>query len=67
MSINELRDYLAKYVGEGKGFADVLICQMSENPLTAKNEIKDIAFLEWQDGDCSVVIQIGSRRAEDGK
>lgn len=67
MNINELRDYLAKYVGEGKGYADVAICKMSENPLTAENEIKDIVFLEWQDGDCSVVIQIGSRRAEDGK
>lgn len=67
MTISELRDYLAKYVGEGKGFADVLICKMSENPLEAQNEIKDIVFLEWLDGDCTVVIQIGSRRSEDGK
>lgn len=67
MNISELREYLGKHEGEGKGFANVLICKMSENPLEAQNEIKDVVFLEWLDGDCSVVIQIGSRRAEDGK
>lgn len=67
MTIDELRDYLAKYVGEGHGDASLLICSMSDNPLTADKEIKDAVFLEWKDGDCSVVIQVGSRRAEDGK
>ena len=59
MTISELRDYLAKYVGEGKGDGEVLICKFGENPLEAECEIKDAVFLEWKDGDCSVVIEIG--------
>jgi hypothetical protein len=65
MTISELRDYLSKYVGEGKGDAEVQICKFGENPLEAGHEIKDAVFLEWKDGDYSVVIEIG--RAEDGK
>lgn len=59
MTISELRDYLAKYVGEGNGNAEVLICKFGENPLEAEYEIKDAVFLEWKDGYCSVVIEIG--------
>lgn len=65
MTISELRDYLAKYVGEGKGDAEVQICKFGENPLDAGCEIKDAAFLEWKDGDYLCVIEIG--RAEDGR
>ena len=57
MTINELRDYLAKYTGEGNGDAQVLICDMRDNPLTSGTEIKDAVFLEWKDGDCSLILQ----------
>lgn len=65
MTVSELRDYLAKYVGEGKGDAEVLICKFGANPLEAECEIKDAVFLEWKDGDYMCVIETG--RAEDGK
>ena len=57
MTVSELRDYLAKYTGEGKGDTTVLICDMRDNPLTSGMEIKDAVFLEWQDGDTTLVIQ----------
>lgn len=59
MTINELRDYLSKYTGEGKGDAIVVVCRMSDNPLEVGKEIKDMAFMEWMDGDCMIVLQIG--------
>ena len=58
MTINELRDYLAKYTGGGNGDAPVLICYIRDNPLTSGMEIKDAVFLEWKEGDCSLVLQI---------
>ncbi len=58
MTINELRDYLSNYTGEGKGDATVIVCRMSDNPLEAGKGIKDIAFLEWLDGERNVVLQI---------
>ena len=57
MTINELKDYLAKYTGEGKGDATVLICDMRDNPLTGGEEIIDAVFLEWNEGDCSLVLR----------
>ena len=65
MTISELRDYLAKYTGDGKGEAPVLVCRMSDNPLEVGKEIMDIVFMEWQGGDCSIVLQIGGFK--DGK
>ena len=65
MTINQLKDYLAKYTGEGNGDATVLICGMRDNPLEASKEIKDCVFLEWYDGECGLVIQIGG--INDGK
>ena len=65
MTINELRDYLSKYTGEGKGDSPVLICRMSDNPLEVGKEIKDICFMEFMDGECSIVLQIGGFK--DGK
>ena len=59
MTIAELRDYLAKYIGEGKGDTTVLVCRMSDNPLEVCKNIEDIVFQEWMDGDCTLVIQIG--------
>ena len=59
MTINELRDYLSKYTGEGKGDAPVLICRMSDNPLEVSKEIKDSVFMEWSNGECCLVLQIG--------
>ena len=41
MTINELRDYLSKYTGEGKGDAQVLICRMSDNPLEVGKETEN--------------------------
>ena len=64
MTVSELRDYLAKYVGEGKGDAEVLICKFGANPLEAESEIKDAVFLEWKDGDYMCVIETG--RADNG-
>lgn len=57
MTVQELKDYLSKYTGEGKGDATVLICDMRDNPLTDGTQIKDAVFLEWKDGDCMFVIQ----------
>lgn len=57
MTVNELRDYLAKYTGEGKGDATVLICDMRDNPLTDGTPIKDAAFIEWKAGDTVIIIQ----------
>lgn len=65
MTINELRDYLSKYTSEGNGDATVLICGMRDNPLEASKEIKDSVFLEWIDGEHTLVIQIGG--INDGK
>ena len=57
MTINELRDYLAKYTGEGKGDSAVFICDMRDNPLENGTEIEDAVFLEWKNGECSLVLQ----------
>lgn len=65
MTINELRDYLSKYTGEGKGDTPVTICRMSDNPLEVCKEIKDSVFMEWSNGECCLVLQIGGFK--DGK
>lgn len=57
MTVNELRDYLAKYCGEGRGDALVLVCDERENPMTESVCIKDAVFIESKDGDCFVVLQ----------
>lgn len=65
MTIQELKDYLSRYTGEGKGDAPVLVCRMSDNPLEVGKTIEDIVFQEWMDGDCTLVMQIGGFK--DGK
>lgn len=65
MTVQELKDYLAKYTGEGKGDTPVVICRMSDNPLDVGKEIEDIVFQEWMDGDCTLVVQI--KGFNDGK
>lgn len=65
MTISELRDYLAKYTGEGKGDSPVLICRMADNPLEVGKEIEDSVFMEWSNGECCLVLQIGGFK--DGK
>lgn len=57
MTISELRDYLAKYAGEGKGDMPVVICDSRDNPLSDFVPITDIVFIETRSGDCKVVLQ----------
>ena len=57
MTVNELRDFLAKYTGEGKGDALVTVCHSLENPLTDSLLIKDVVFLETKNGNCEIVLQ----------
>ena len=57
MSINELRDYLAKYVGEGNGDCDVVVCDHRENPITDVVCIRDALFIDSKNGDCYIVLQ----------
>lgn len=56
MTIHELKDYLAKYTGEGKGDSLVVVCDKRDNPATDGSCIVDTVFLEWKDGDCRVVL-----------
>lgn len=58
MTIEELKMYLSKYTGEGKGDTPVMVCRMFDNPLEVGKEIKDIVFMEWLDGECGLVMQI---------
>ena len=57
MTISEIRDYLAKYCGEGKGDSPVFVCDTRDNPHTDGMPITDIVFIETRSGDCKVVIQ----------
>jgi hypothetical protein len=57
MTINELRDYLAKFTGEGKGDAVVRIANKEWNPLTESEDIVDAIFMEQKNGDAIVVLQ----------
>ena len=59
MTINEMRDYLAQYCGEGKGDATVLVCDKRDNPLTDGMCIAGAVFIESKDGGCIVVLQTG--------
>lgn len=57
MTIQELRDYLAKYTGEGNGDLDVVTCDHRDNPIMANdvNETKDVLFIESMNGDSYIV------------
>lgn len=57
MTISEIRDYLAKYCGEGKGDCEVLVCDERENPLADCVGIVDIVFIESKNGDPILVLQ----------
>ena len=57
MTINEIWDYLARYCGEGKGDAPVLVCDGRDNPKSDGMPITDILFIETRSGDCKVVLQ----------
>ena len=57
MTISEIRDYLAKYCGEGKGDAPVAVCDSRDNPQTDFTPIIDIVFIETRSGECKVVLQ----------
>ncbi len=58
MSVNELRDYLAKYTGEGKGNAPVRICYEGDNPVDDGHELIDAVAIEKKNGEFFVVLQI---------
>lgn len=57
MTINEVRDYLEKYCGEGKSDAPVLVCDSRDNPQSDGIPVTDILFIEARSGDCKVVLQ----------
>ena len=59
MTISEIRDYLARYVGEGKGDSPLLVCGKRDNPLTDSMCIEDAVFIENKDGEYMVVLQTG--------
>lgn len=59
MKVSELRDYLAKYEGEGKGEVLVFVCDKQDNPITDGECLTDAVFIEHKDGDCMVVLQTG--------
>lgn len=56
MTICEIRDYLAKFCGEGNGDAPVVTCDKRDNPLMCGTSIIDIVFIETRSGDCKVVL-----------
>lgn len=58
MTIQELRDYLAKYTGDGKGCFEVVVCDYRDNPISANdvNGIKDVLFIESMNGDSYIVL-----------
>jgi len=58
MTVNELRDYLAKYTGEGKGNAPVRICYEEDNPIDDGHELIDAVAIEKKNGEFFVVLQI---------
>lgn len=59
MTINDLRDFLAKYVGEGKGDAHVYVCDSRDNPTTDSLLLVDATFYEKKNGDYGIVLQTG--------
>ena len=59
MTISEIRDYLAKYCGEGYGDAPILACDKRDNPLTDANCVASVLFIESNDGERYVVLQTG--------
>ena len=59
MTISEIRDYLAKYCGEGYGDTILMVCDKRDNPITDANCIADAVFIESKDGERIVVLQTG--------
>ena len=59
MTISELRDYLAVYVGNGFGNSLVEVCDSRENPLTDAVCINSALFIEEKDEEAIVVLQTG--------
>ena len=57
MTISELRDYLARYVGEGKGDTRVAYANKSWNPVTESEDITNALFIEDKNGNCVIVLQ----------
>ena len=56
MTISELRAYLAKYVGDGKGNTRVCVCYQRDNVITDSSAVMDAVYLEWKDGDSRLAL-----------
>ena len=57
MTIDELRNYLAKYAEAGYGSCDVYVCDYTSNPIADAYDIKDALFIDSKSGDCYIVLQ----------
>ena len=57
MTISELRYYLARYVGEGKGDTRVAYANKGWNPITESEDITNAVFIEDKNGNCVIVLQ----------
>lgn len=57
MTVDELRDYLAKFTGDGKGEISLRICGFSENPLQDTTEIVNVLLIDSKKDGCCIVLQ----------
>lgn len=58
MTVNEIRDFLAKYTANGMGETDVLVCHQDENPFKDTFEIVGGLFIETDTNAHGIVLQI---------
>lgn len=64
MTLQELYEYLSKYIGEGKGYAIVQVCEFGDNPFSDARPINDAAFIEWKDEECALYLEIMRKKCE---
>lgn len=64
MTIQELYEYLSKYIGAGKGYAVVQVFEFGDNPFQDARAINDAAFIEWKDEDCALYLEIMRKKCE---
>ena len=56
MTVQELRDYLGEFVGNGKGDMPVGICDENDNPICDWMPIARCIFFEVTDEETGVVV-----------